>query len=92
MEVRRVVCELALARQPDWVEADYRRSELYGQRRALMPEWADYVAQVGLRTGLNPKSLALSKTTWKENLPSPSLNCMDQYRNALDCSRFRLRG
>ncbi|MXY51258.1 MAG: site-specific integrase [Gammaproteobacteria bacterium] len=41
----REVCELALAYvSGDRVEAAYRRSDLFDRRRALMAEWAAYVA------------------------------------------------
>ncbi|MCY3837520.1 MAG: tyrosine-type recombinase/integrase [Gammaproteobacteria bacterium] len=41
----REVCELALAHvNSDRVEAAYRRSDLFERRRALMQEWADYLA------------------------------------------------
>ncbi|MDE0419927.1 MAG: site-specific integrase [Gammaproteobacteria bacterium] len=41
----REVCELALAHvNGDRVEAAYRRSDLFDRRRALMAEWAAYVA------------------------------------------------
>ena len=41
----REVCELALAHvNGDRVEAAYRRSDLFERRRALMAEWAAYVA------------------------------------------------
>ena len=40
----RDVCELALAHvNGDRVEAAYRRSDLFGKRRALMADWAAYV-------------------------------------------------
>ena len=41
----REVCELALAHvNGDRVEAAYRRSDLFDQRRVLMADWAAYVA------------------------------------------------
>ena len=41
----REVCELALAHvSGDRVEAAYRRSDLFDRRRALMADWAAYVA------------------------------------------------
>ena len=41
----REVCELALAHvNADRVEAAYRRSDLFDRRRALMEDWAAYVA------------------------------------------------
>ena len=44
-EAPREVCELALAHvNSDRVEAAYRRSDLFERRRALMQEWADYLA------------------------------------------------
>ena len=44
-ETPREVCELALARvNGDRVEAAYRRIDLFERRRALMQQWADYVA------------------------------------------------
>ncbi len=44
-DVPREVCELALAHvNGDRVEAAYRRSDLFERRRALMAEWAAYVA------------------------------------------------
>jgi len=44
-EAPREVCELALAHvNADRVEAAYRRSDLFERRRALMQEWADYLA------------------------------------------------
>ncbi|MDE2811709.1 MAG: integrase, partial [Gemmatimonadota bacterium] len=44
-EAPREVCELALVHvNSDRVEAAYRRSDLFERRRALMQEWADYLA------------------------------------------------
>ena len=44
-DVPREVCELALAHvNGDRVEAAYRRSDLFDRRRALMADWAAYVA------------------------------------------------
>ena len=44
-ETPREVCELALAHvNSDRVEAAYRRSDLFERRRALMQQWANYVA------------------------------------------------
>ena len=44
-ETPREVCELALAHvNSDRVEAAYRRTDLFERRRALMQQWADYVA------------------------------------------------
>ena len=44
-EAPREVCELALAHvNGDRVEAAYRRSDLFERRRALMQQWADYLA------------------------------------------------
>ena len=41
----REVCELALAHvNSDWVEAAYRRSDLFDRRRVLMNDWAAYIA------------------------------------------------
>ena len=45
-EVPREVCELALAHvNRDRVEAAYRRSDLFEKRRALMADWAAYIAR-----------------------------------------------
>ena len=45
----REVCELALAHvNSDRVEAAYRRTDLFGRRRALMEQWSEYV--VGRRS------------------------------------------
>ena len=44
----REVCEIALAHvNTDRVEAAYRRTDLFERRRALMGDWADYVASGG---------------------------------------------
>ena len=41
----REVCELALADvNSDWVEAAYRRTDLFDRRRVLMEEWSDFLA------------------------------------------------
>ena len=45
-ETPREVCELALAHvNSDRVETAYRRSDLFERRRALMQQWADYLAR-----------------------------------------------
>ena len=42
------VCELALAHvNSDRTEATYRRTDLFERRRALMQQWADYLAGQG---------------------------------------------
>ena len=44
----REVCEIALAHvNTDRVEAAYRRADLFERRRALIGDWADYVAGGG---------------------------------------------
>lgn len=55
----REVCELALAHvNTNSIEAAYRRSDLFERRRALMEQWAGFLAgpgvpspRVGLREG-----------------------------------------
>ena len=48
----RDVCELALAHvNSDRVEAAYRRTDLFERRRALMQEWAVYVAPRAVPAG-----------------------------------------
>ena len=43
------VCELALAHvNRDRVEAAYRRSDLFERRRALMEQWAAFLAGTGV--------------------------------------------
>ena len=48
-DVPREVCELALAHvNSDRVEAAYRRTDLFDQRRALMEQWSEFItAQAG---------------------------------------------
>ena len=48
-EAPREVCELALAHvNRDRVEAAYRRSDLFERRRALMEQWAAFLAGTGV--------------------------------------------
>ena len=54
----REVCELALAHvNSDRVEAAYRRTDLFERRRALMEQWAAFLAGTGDRLARDPAAL-----------------------------------